>query len=225
MHNGEPRWTIAELSERVSAALAEVAYEPPANGQVRAVPDLRTIRYYTSIGLLDRASAMKGRTALYGRRHLLQLVAVKRLQAEGRSLNEVQAALTGLDDARLAAIARVPPSTEPAAELVPQGEPRRAAPFWAATPAAVRRGPAVETERGAAAMTTERGAAAMTMVAKIDLAPGVSLFIDCADRPGANRTHAASIDRIELARAAAPLLEVLRRHGFAREAIEKEETE
>ena len=49
--------------------------------RVRAVPDRRAIRWYTTIGLIDRPVAHRGRTALYGPRHLLQLVAVKRLQA------------------------------------------------------------------------------------------------------------------------------------------------
>src|SRR5687768_1047958 len=135
MSKGElhPTWTIAELSERVSAALAEVEYEPPINGQVRAIPDLRTIRYYTTLGLLDRPAAMRGRTGLYARRHLLQLVAIKRLQAEGRSLTEVQTALAGLDDGALAAIAKVRSRAVPGPVEVPAG--RRQARFWTAAPA------------------------------------------------------------------------------------------
>lgn len=235
MFRGEPRWTIAELSERVAAALAEAAYEPPANGQVRAVPDLRTIRYYTSLGLLDRPSAMKGRTALYGRRHLLQLVAVKRLQAEGRSLSEVQAALTGLDDQRLAAIARVPEVAAP--ERDTDGEPtdlapRRAARFWAAPPAespAESIAESLDTEEidvlvEPAAPEATAARRAVTMMAKVDLAPGVSLVIDGPALPDPTLIHAA-IASIDLARAAAPLLEALRRHGLVREATEEEERE
>jgi DNA-binding transcriptional MerR regulator len=98
------------------------------------VPDLRTIRYYTTLGLLDRPAAMRGRTALYARRHLLQLVAVKRLQARGLSLAEVQARLLGATDATLARLARVSkdlaPADAPARDEA--AEPRR---FWAAAPA------------------------------------------------------------------------------------------
>src|ERR1700722_789699 len=93
----EPRWTIDALGEAVTAALAD-GYDGPPNGRVRDVPDRRTIRYYTTLGLLDRPAEMKGRTALYGRRHLLQLVAIKQLQARGRSLAEVQQALLGQPD-------------------------------------------------------------------------------------------------------------------------------
>jgi hypothetical protein len=72
------------------------------------VPDRRAIRWYTTTGLVDRPAGLRGRTALYGPRHLLQLVAVKRRQAQGHSLAVIQAELAGAGDAELAAVARVP---------------------------------------------------------------------------------------------------------------------
>ncbi len=62
----------------------------PKNGQVRAVPDERTIRYYGAIGLLDGPAAMRGRTAHYGERHVAQIVAIKRMQGAGKSLAEIR---------------------------------------------------------------------------------------------------------------------------------------
>src|SRR6185437_9874632 len=106
-------WTIDELGARTAEALA-VDYEGPPNGRVRDVPDRRTIRYYTTLGLLDRPAEFRGRTAYYGRRHLLQLVAIKRLQARGRSLAEVQQQLLGATDAELARLAGLAP-VEPTA--------------------------------------------------------------------------------------------------------------
>src|SRR5438874_5871193 len=97
-------WTIEELSAQVALALS-VDYEGPGNGRVRGVPDLRTIRYYTTLGLIDRPAAMRGRTALYGQRHLLQLVAIKRLQARGLSLAQVQEQLLGASDVMLERLA------------------------------------------------------------------------------------------------------------------------
>src|ERR1700736_5292975 len=108
----EPLWTIDELGARVALALS-VDYEGPPNSRVREIPDRRTIRYYTTLGLIDRALEMRGRTALYGRRHLLQLVAIKRLQARGLSLAEIQQRLVGQSDAALDRLARLPPP-EPA---------------------------------------------------------------------------------------------------------------
>src|SRR5438105_9530709 len=102
----EPLWTIDELGAMVALALS-VGYAGQANGQVRDVPDRRTIRYYTTLGLIDRPQ-LEGRTALYGKKHLLQLVAIKRLQAEGRTLAEVQQALAQVPLRTLEKLARLP---------------------------------------------------------------------------------------------------------------------
>src|SRR5437764_13479859 len=94
MLSRKPLWTLDELAAQVALALV-VDYAAQASGRVREVPDRRTIRYYTTLGLLDRPAQVRGRTALYSTRHLLQLVAIKRLQARGLSLAEVQAQLLG----------------------------------------------------------------------------------------------------------------------------------
>jgi DNA-binding transcriptional MerR regulator len=129
--DSEPRWTITELNEHVEAALSE-GYEAPRNGQVRAVPNTRAIRYYTTLGLLDRPADMRGRTALYTSRHLMQIVAIKRLQAGGKTLADIQSALGGIDDAALAEIARIPRvSAAPRRRSRSRGRDAR---FWAAAP-------------------------------------------------------------------------------------------
>jgi DNA-binding transcriptional MerR regulator len=69
--------------------------------RVSSVPDARTIRYYQSAGLLDRPLRYDGRTARYGRRHLLQLLSVRALQARGLSLAQVQSQLAGATDDEL----------------------------------------------------------------------------------------------------------------------------
>src|ERR1700675_4503305 len=102
----EPLWTIDELGAMVALALS-VDYSGQANGRVRDVPDRRTIRYYTTLGIIDRPAEMRGRTAFYGRGDLLQLVAIKKLQARGQSLSEVQRALAGQTDKVLAQVAGI----------------------------------------------------------------------------------------------------------------------
>src|SRR5918994_1654885 len=117
----EPRWNLDELVERVDMALA-VDYHGQPSGRVRAVPDRRAIRWYTTIGLIDRPVAYRGRTALYGPRHLLQLVAVKRLQAQGLPLLAIQQELAGATDSQLARVAHpAPASAAPQAALAPSG--------------------------------------------------------------------------------------------------------
>lgn len=104
-------WTLADLVAEAKTRLA--ALPPPKNGQVRAVPDDRTIRYYATLGLLDRPAAMRGRTALYGPRHLAQIVAIKRMQSAGHSLADVQQMWPTLDDATLSRISGVLLATAP----------------------------------------------------------------------------------------------------------------
>lgn len=105
MKRVDARWTLSELVAEVANRIA--ALPAPKNGQVRAVPDERTVRYYGTIGLLDRPGAMRGRTALYGDKHVAQVVAIKRLQAMGHSLSEIQTLWPSLDDATLARMSGV----------------------------------------------------------------------------------------------------------------------
>ena len=123
-------WTIDELASRVAGALVTADYPGAPNGRVREVPDRRAIRWYATIGLLDRPAAMRGRTALYGPRHLLQLVAIKRRQAQGASLAQIQHELMGASDDDLGEIAGLPDVDVPA-----PAAPARAR-FWAQAPAA-----------------------------------------------------------------------------------------
>lgn len=124
--------TLDELGARVALALA-VDYAGPPNGRVRDLPDLRTIRYYTTLGLIDRPAAMRGRTALYGVRHLQQLVAIKRLQTRGLSLAEIQRHMLDLSASALARLAKLPKEEVVDDEPIPQINPvlsNRDETFW-----------------------------------------------------------------------------------------------
>ncbi|MEV0564718.1 MerR family transcriptional regulator [Dactylosporangium sp. NPDC050588] len=115
-------WTLDELTARVAAALEGTAYAGAPNGRVRDVPDARAIRWYATIGLVDRPT-MRGRTALYGPRHLAQLVAIKRRQSEGRRIADIQIELAEAPDAVLWEIADLPKHEQPRTR------------FWAEPPA------------------------------------------------------------------------------------------
>ncbi len=156
MKTSEPLWTLDELCAQVTLALA-VDYAGAVSGRVRDVPDRRTIRYYTTLGLIDRPAAMRGRTALYGRRHLLQLTAIKRLQVRGLALTEVQARLLGATDGVLEKLAEMPAGfvggadipvcpVEGTQECLPHRDQRED--FWRAAPAPVRPLTAVTLEEG-----------------------------------------------------------------------------
>lgn len=184
----DEQWTLSELVSEVAARIA--ALPAPSNGQVRAVPDERTIRYYGTIGLLDRPLAMRGRTALYGRRHLAQVVAIKRLQTMGRSLAEIQALWPTLDELTLARMSgiQLPPAArppgrrefwkaEPAAAPVPVPGPALA-PISAPSPAAPAGVAAIAAGAAITPAPAPTPAPALAPVElRVELAPGVSLSI------------------------------------------------
>jgi DNA-binding transcriptional MerR regulator len=184
-------WTLDELLDRVSAALT-AEYSGAPNGRVRDVPDKRAVRWYATTGLVDRPSAMRGRTALYEKRHLLQLVAVKRLQSQGRTLADIQAELAGATDTTLAAVARVPEHLLETGEAL--GTPQAVRPRFWAEPAAAPPAPPAPPE-----------AFALNGVA---LGGGVVMLI-----PG---TPTAA-DRADIAAAARPLLDLLAARGLLNE--------
>lgn len=98
-------WTIQKLQQHVEEALH---IEPAnANGRVTPVPNARTIRYYTTAGLVDKPTIQSGQ-AHYKKRHLLQVLAIKRLQADGVSLDDIRSQIAGLADLKLRKIAKLP---------------------------------------------------------------------------------------------------------------------
>ena len=114
-----PAYSLEELAAETERALGRIGPAGAADGRVSAFPDTRTVRYYTTLGLLDRPR-IEGRQAVYGRRHLLQLVAVKALQSRGLALAQVQARLLGLADDELEALASAAAAPErPRRDLLP----------------------------------------------------------------------------------------------------------
>jgi hypothetical protein len=206
----EPRWTLDELAERVDAALA-VGYQGQPSGRVRDVPDRRAIRWYTTIGLIDRPVTHRGRTAIYGPRHLLQLVAVKRLQASGLPLVAIQQELAGATDTELGRVARlpaaagaVPPAGPEAPAALAAGPVRRAA-FWRDPPvAALTAGVAAPTGPEAPALPGD----GVATLRGIRLADGATLLLE----PGRDLDAA---DLHAIVDAARPLLAVLRERRLA----------
>lgn len=79
---------------------------PPADARTSTTLDARTVRYYQTVGVLPKPLRYDGRRALYGRDHLVRLVCVRALQAQGHSLAQVQRALSvSTEEMRLAAAA------------------------------------------------------------------------------------------------------------------------
>ena len=95
---------LDELSRRVEDELGRRnLLGAAADARVSPAPDARTVRYYTTLGLLDRPR-IESRQARYGDRHALQLLAIKALQAFDLPLAEIQKRLYGRSDAELSAL-------------------------------------------------------------------------------------------------------------------------
>jgi len=92
------QWTMEELLERVRDALPRLVKIDQPRYKVTDVPDARTVRYYIAQGLVDQPTGRRGTFALYERKHLLQVLAVKLLQAEYLPIRKIQALLAGLDE-------------------------------------------------------------------------------------------------------------------------------
>jgi DNA-binding transcriptional MerR regulator len=181
-----------------------------ANGRVRDVPNERLVRWYVTVGLVDPPLSRRGRVARYGRRHLLQLVAVKRRQAEGRSLAEIQAELAGATDEALAAVARIP-DTQPTPDVLPAAQAR----FW--TRSAAQRGPAAAEEAGKRSPAAEEAgkrSPAAEEAGERDLvaAAGAGRALSAADGDAVDRGPSRLVRGVRLASGVTLLLE-----GAARE--------
>ena len=97
-------FSLEELASEVATQLsARGLLGAATDSRVSAAPDARTVRYYTTLGLLDRP-AIVARQARYGQRHLWQLLAVKALQAASQPLAGIQQRLFGRSDAELQAL-------------------------------------------------------------------------------------------------------------------------
>lgn len=199
-------WTLLELVAEATSAIASLP--APANGQIRAVPDDRTVRYYGTIGLLDRPSAMRGRTALYGRKHLAQIVAIKRLQTAGRSLAEIQALWPTLDDHSLARMAGI--------DITGKGRaPRKE--FWKQAPARAAelvRQP-VAPGRSMEPARAPHPSAPTPLELRLELAPNCILSVALT-----GDVALSTADVHALRAAAAPLVAELARRGLAAQTEE-----
>src|SRR5438477_12890678 len=99
----ETSLSLPELSTEVAAALSRLGLLGAApDARVSPAPDARTVRYYTTLGLLDRPDIV-GRQARYGQRHLLQLLAIKGLQKRALPLAELHDPLYGRCEAAVGA--------------------------------------------------------------------------------------------------------------------------
>jgi DNA-binding transcriptional MerR regulator len=187
-------WTLDELVAKAAEVLSQAGVGQ-ASGRVRELPDRRTVRYYTTLGMIDRPTEFRSRQAIYGERHLLQLVAIKRMQSRGEPLHEIQRQVVGATETQLRRAAEMPEEAARPKVTSPRRRPtgRRAGAFWAETPSE----PDLKLNSTSSAQPMPAGPM------RVELANGVELVLNGPRRP----THP---DDLEALRAAAgPLLRML----------------
>ena len=89
---------LADEAERLLRATGGIAQE---RGTVSEIPDERTVRFYLGEGLIEPSEERQGSASVYGYRHLLQLLVVKKLQAEHLAIKKIRELVTGLNDSEL----------------------------------------------------------------------------------------------------------------------------
>lgn len=96
-------WDLEGLVREANARLPHHLPEDPGNLRVREAVTARLVRHYTTLGMLDEP-ARAGREARYSARHLLQLLVVRRLMAEGHGASALGDLARRKSDAELLAM-------------------------------------------------------------------------------------------------------------------------
>lgn len=96
-------WDLEGLVREANARLPRHLPEDPGNLRVREAVTARLVRHYTTLGMLDEP-ARAGREARYSPRHLLQLLVVRRLMAEGHGASALGDLARRKSDAELLAM-------------------------------------------------------------------------------------------------------------------------
>jgi len=76
-YEGREDIRLDELLDAANSLMEAVAPVQPSDRVTETLSE-RTLRYYISQGLVDRPSGKEGASALYGYRHLLQLLALQK---------------------------------------------------------------------------------------------------------------------------------------------------
>lgn len=100
LHKDRNGITMDELVKQASDLIRQGALSQ-GRWKVTEVPDVRTIRYYLSTGVLPKPLEYRGTAAVFGYRHLLILLAIKTLQARFLPLKQIGEILGPLDEKAL----------------------------------------------------------------------------------------------------------------------------
>jgi DNA-binding transcriptional MerR regulator len=91
---------VAQLAD-ASKEVLEAVEIPQKSGAVAPYPNERTIRYYLAEGILPPAAYNEGAASVFTYRHLITLVAIKRLQSQGLPIKIIRRVVGGRTTAEL----------------------------------------------------------------------------------------------------------------------------
>lgn len=88
---------LADTTERILRSLGS----SQGKSTVSEFPNERTIRYYLTEGLLPQPSEKRGLSLVFGYEHLLTLLVVKKLQADGLPISVIRTLIAGKSESEL----------------------------------------------------------------------------------------------------------------------------
>src|SRR5918911_1599346 len=91
---------VAELAGEAAKILSGSGLAQE-RGTVSELPDERTVRYYLAEGLISPAEEKQGTASVFGYLHLLQLLVVKKLQAEHLPIRKIRELVGGRSEREL----------------------------------------------------------------------------------------------------------------------------
>ena len=145
-------------------------------GSVTEVPDERMVRYYSGEGLISPPEGKQGLSAVYGYGHLLQLLVIKRLQADHLPIRKIKELVEGKSERELEQLLGMEsenPKKNAATEYLESLlKPRTPAP-----PMPAARKAASRVSASAATSQQAPGPASVNAWSRIEVEPGLELHI------------------------------------------------
>ncbi|HEX8708004.1 MAG TPA: MerR family transcriptional regulator [Pyrinomonadaceae bacterium] len=180
---------VAELAAQAAHILSESG-PAQARGTVSELPDERTVRYYLSENLVSAAAEKQGTASVFGYRHLLQLLVVKKLQSEHLPIRKIRELVEGRSERELERLLGVEGSGAAARNealsyleklLTSPSPPGHAPPATRpATPPMT-----AQANRAPGAPQSAQGSAAGGTWKRIELEPGLELHVHDSYQPPA----------------------------------------
>jgi DNA-binding transcriptional MerR regulator len=166
---------------RVGGQILDELQLEQQRGTVTSVPDERTIRYYLAEGLIQTPEEKQGTASVFSYLHLLQLLTVKKLQAEHLPIRKIRELVAGKGEPELETLLGV---------RGPSGKKTEAKRYLESLLAA---GPAAPPTARAASAPPPQQLDASPSWQRIEIEPGLELHIRSDYSPPATTSKTRSL--------------------------------